>query len=137
MLLEYEQKLAEAREAKQADPEVIHAIVPFNSSFSRLLSAEAIDHFKSPVDGTLLTAHRSVRISKFPKYLLLQCRRFTIGDNWQPKKLNVSLEMPEELDLEALRAKGPQPGEDVFNAGEGIDSLNKQSNLRKSSGRVN
>ncbi|CBY18438.1 unnamed protein product [Oikopleura dioica] len=112
---EYEQKLAQAREAKQADPEVVRGVVPFESSFSHLLSAEAIDHFKSPVDGTLLTAHRAARISKFPKYLLLQCRRFTIGANWQPKKLNVSLEMPEELDLEAMRAKGPQPGEDVFN----------------------
>jgi len=83
---EYEQKLAEAREAKQADPEVVRGLVPFERSFSRLLSAEAIDNYKSPVDGTLLTAHRSARISNFPKYLLLQCRRFTIGANWQPKK---------------------------------------------------
>jgi ubiquitin carboxyl-terminal hydrolase 5/13 len=93
-----------------------------------LLSAEAIDHFKSPVDGTLLTAQRSARISKFPKYLLLQCRRFTIGANWQPKKLNVSLEMPEELDLEAMRAKGAQPGEDVFNAGKGLITEKSRSN---------
>ena len=42
---------------------------------------------------------------------MIQSRRFTIAENWQPKKLNVDLEFPEKLDLESLRAKGRQPGE--------------------------
>ena len=48
--------------------------------------------------------------------MLVQCRRFTIGENWQPKKLNISLEFPELLDLEFLRAKGAQPGESLIDA---------------------
>lgn len=114
---DYENRVEDARANKQPDPEVVRGKVDFQSCISRLLAAESIDHFKSPVDGTLLTAQRSVRISKFPKYLLIQCRRFTVGANWQPKKLNVSLEFPDELDLEALRAHGVQEGENVYTPG--------------------
>jgi len=75
---------------------------------------ELIENFKSPSDGKLYTAKRRLRFETFPKYLLCQSRRFTIGDNWQPKKLNVSLDFPDTLDLSDMRATGEQAGEQMM-----------------------
>lgn len=37
-----------------------------------------------------------------------------MGQDWTPKKLDVSVDMPLELDLSALKAKGLQPDEAEF-----------------------
>jgi ubiquitin carboxyl-terminal hydrolase 5/13 len=36
-----------------------------------------------------------------------------VASDWTPKKLNVEVQMPDTLDLESLRARGPQPGEQL------------------------
>ena len=37
--------------------------------------------------------------------------RFYLANDWTAKKLEVLIDVPEQLDLEALRGKGLQPGE--------------------------
>ncbi|GCC22776.1 hypothetical protein chiPu_0001166 [Chiloscyllium punctatum] len=39
-------------------------------------------------------------------------RKFTFGVDWVPKKLDVSIDMPDLLDISHLRATGLQPGEE-------------------------
>lgn len=39
--------------------------------------------------------------------------RYYVASDWTPKKLNVEVQMPDTLDLESLRARGPQPGEQL------------------------
>ena len=73
--------------------------VPFSICLHKWAEAEAIANFKCPESGTLTTALRQLRFHSFPKYLILQARRFTIGENWQPKKLNLSVDFPDSLDL--------------------------------------
>jgi len=34
-----------------------------------------------------------------------------VNERWEPAKLEVLVEAPEEIDLEFMRAQGPQPGE--------------------------
>eukprot|EP00894_Picocystis_sp_ML_P003603 jgi/Pico_ML_1/54120/g4541.t1 len=41
-------------------------------------------------------------------------RRYYIDQNWTPKKLDVLVEAPQELDLEHLRSTGLQSGEDLL-----------------------
>lgn len=51
-------------------------------------------------------------MATFPDYLFIQLKKFTLREDWVPIKLDVALEMPDILDLSALRANGPQPDEE-------------------------
>lgn len=53
-------------------------------------------------------ASKTVKIDKFPKYLLLHMRRYYVDDTWTPKKLDVKLDVPEQLSLEQFRAEDPK-----------------------------
>lgn len=54
---------------------------------------------------------RYTRLATFPDYLVIQLKKFALGQDWTPQKLDVSVDMPNEIDLSVLRAKGIQPGE--------------------------
>lgn len=43
---------------------------------------------------------------------MIQLKKFTLGDDWVPKKLDVAIDVPDILDLEDLRGRGLQPGEE-------------------------
>ncbi|NXP42206.1 UBP13 hydrolase, partial [Leiothrix lutea] len=55
---------------------------------------------------------RTSRFASFPEYLVVQIKKFTFGLDWIPKKLDVSIDMPDFLDISHLRARGLQPGEE-------------------------
>lgn len=57
---------------------------------------------------------RSVRLRTFPDYLFVQLKKFTVGEDWTPKKLDVAVDVSDELDLSFLRSKGLQPGEECL-----------------------
>lgn len=50
----------------------------------------------------------------FPDFLMIQVKKFGHGDDWVPKKLDISLDVPDVLDLEHLRSKGQQSGEELL-----------------------
>lgn len=54
---------------------------------------------------------RSTRLATFPDYLMIHLKKFTLRRDWVPIKLDVSIDMPEELDISHLRGNGPQEGE--------------------------
>jgi ubiquitin carboxyl-terminal hydrolase 5/13 len=58
-------------------------------------------------------ATQRMRLTNFPRYLLVQIQRYTLGADWTPQKLEVTLDIPEEVDLMALKATGPQEEEDL------------------------
>lgn len=49
-----------------------------------------------------------------PKYLLLQLKKFTLRSDWTSVKLDVAVDIPDELDLEHLRGNGLQPNEQLL-----------------------
>ncbi|CAJ0572391.1 unnamed protein product, partial [Mesorhabditis spiculigera] len=55
---------------------------------------------------------KTMRFKTFPDFLLVQLQRFTIDEtNFQQKKLDVDIQVPEQLDLAAFRGHGLQDGE--------------------------
>ena len=63
-------------------------------------------------------------------FLPVDVTRYYVASDWTPKKLNVEVQMPDTLDLESLRARGPQPGEQLQPEGPTGDSFwDKQSSL--------
>ncbi|RKO83973.1 hypothetical protein BDK51DRAFT_19079, partial [Blyttiomyces helicus] len=51
------------------------------------------------------------RFSSFPDVLVITLGRFVLGSNWVIEKINSKIHMPEEIDLDAYRGSGLQPGE--------------------------
>lgn len=45
---------------------------------------------------------------------MIHLKKFAIRDDWTPIKLDVSVEMPEELDISHLRGNGPQNDEKLM-----------------------
>lgn len=63
------------------------------------------------VNGKAGKAYHSSKLETFPEYLWIQMKRFTVGSDWMPRKLDVDIAVPDELDLGFMRAAGLQPGE--------------------------
>uniref|UniRef100_A0A1I8FL49 Ubiquitin carboxyl-terminal hydrolase n=1 Tax=Macrostomum lignano TaxID=282301 RepID=A0A1I8FL49_9PLAT len=74
----------------------------------------ACEDFYSPATKAKGPASKQSRLASFTDYLLLHARKFTIDNNWCPKKLDVELDVPEFIDNpDFLRAVagggGPRP----------------------------
>ncbi|GFQ97105.1 ubiquitin carboxyl-terminal hydrolase 5 [Trichonephila clavata] len=110
----FEVKKAEilARGDRLKPDEIVRPRIPLQACLDCFSSLESVDDFFSTAINAKSTAYKATRLHTFPDYLLLHLKKFTIGDDWVPKKLDVSLDVPDELDLSALRGKGIQPGEE-------------------------
>ncbi|XP_006757624.1 PREDICTED: ubiquitin carboxyl-terminal hydrolase 5 isoform X2 [Myotis davidii] len=111
-LLEYEEKKRQAEEEKLPLPELVRAQVPFSSCLEAYGAPEQVDDFWSTALQAKSVAVKTTRFASFPDYLVIQIKKFTFGLDWVPKKLDVSIEMPDELDISQLRGTGLQPGEE-------------------------
>lgn len=58
-------------------------------------------------------AREKLGLATCPRYLLVQMQRYELGPDWVPIKLEVNLNIPEEIDLEPYRCTGPKDGEDL------------------------
>ncbi|XP_060618597.1 ubiquitin carboxyl-terminal hydrolase 5 isoform X1 [Anolis sagrei] len=111
-LLEYEEKKRQAEEEKQPLPELVRAKVPFSSCLEAYGAPEQVDDFWSTALQAKSVALKTTRFASFPDYLVIQIKKFTFGLDWVPKKLDVSIEMPDELDISALQGTGLQADEE-------------------------
>ncbi|KAG8191918.1 hypothetical protein JTE90_007718 [Oedothorax gibbosus] len=92
--------------------EVVKPRIPLQACLENFASIEAVEDFHSTAINAKSTALKTTRLHTFPDFLMLHLKKFTIGDDWVPKKLEVSLDVPDELDLSVLRGKGIQQGEE-------------------------
>lgn len=85
--------------------------VPFEACLAHFGATETVADFSFAALGRRGAALRRVRFTAFPRYLAVSVARFSVGADWLPRKLDVSVEAPVTLSLEHLRASGLQPGE--------------------------
>nr|XP_042913406.1 ubiquitin carboxyl-terminal hydrolase 5-like [Parasteatoda tepidariorum] len=113
-LKEFENKKAEilARGDRLKPEEIVKPKIPLQACFERFAAEEIVDDFYSTALDQKTTAKKTTRLRTFPDYLLLHLKKFTIGDDWVPKKLDVSIDVPDILDLGVLRGMGIQPDEE-------------------------
>ncbi|CAD7697819.1 unnamed protein product [Ostreobium quekettii] len=98
--------------AKDDKEEKIVPKVPFNSCLEQFAADELLTGYYS----TALKAHtdralKRTRFATFPKFLMVQMNRYYHDEMWNPKKMEVLVDAPDELDLEQLRGHGAQPDE--------------------------
>lgn len=102
-----------SKKAKVAEPEIE---VSFAACLDQFANPQQLTDFKSPATGQKGTASKTTRFHSFPKYLAMQVHRFVLGPDWLPRKINVRVKMPTELDLNNLRGHGLQAGETELKA---------------------
>ncbi|KAK1862263.1 hypothetical protein I4F81_004837 [Pyropia yezoensis] len=85
--------------------------VPFDACVAALAAEECITDWTSPVTKAKGEAVRRLRLRSFPDYLFVHLNKYTLADDWTPKKLDVAVDVPLELDLTHLHGSGMQPGE--------------------------
>ncbi|XP_067951524.1 ubiquitin carboxyl-terminal hydrolase 5-like [Watersipora subatra] len=115
----YEQhkKELEAAGKSVTDPkEVVRPRISLNSCLRNFVAVEMIDDFYSTAVKKAVTVSKCSNLKTFPPYLFIHIRKFTVTQNWTPKKLDISLDAPEVLDLTSFRGHGRQPGEEEFPA---------------------
>ena len=101
------QKMEQAGE----DEEPVRPEVPFSACLDAFGEAEMIDDFYSSALQRKSVASKISRVKTMPNFLAVQLRRFYVGEDWTPKKLDVLVDVPQNISLENLRATGLQPGE--------------------------
>ncbi|XP_043558174.1 ubiquitin carboxyl-terminal hydrolase 13 isoform X1 [Chiloscyllium plagiosum] len=111
-LLAYELRRREAEIAKRPLREVVRAKVPFSACLQAFQEPENVTDFWSSALQAKSAAVKTIHFASFPEYLVIQLKKFTFGVDWVPKKLDVSIDMPDLLDISHLKATGLQPGEE-------------------------
>ncbi|CAI9574449.1 unnamed protein product [Staurois parvus] len=111
-LAAYEQARLQAEQDHRPPPELVRARIPFTSCLEAFAAPEQLDEFWSAALQAKSTALKTSRFASFPDYLVIQIKKFTFGLDWVPKKLDVSIDVPEELDLSKFRGGGLQEGEE-------------------------
>lgn len=96
---------------KMTDLPVLRPIVPLVEGISQWAAPEEINDYKLLQHGRTTTIRKTQRFLTFPDYLVIQLKKYTFNPDWTPKKIDVSMEVPDELDLNGLRGTGLQPGE--------------------------
>ncbi|KAH7721977.1 ubiquitin carboxyl-terminal hydrolase [Aphelenchoides avenae] len=78
------------------------------------LADEVIEGFVSPITAEPKGAKQSHRFGTFPDFLIVQLKRFDVDRaTWEARKISdVDVVVPEEINLEAYRSSGLQPGEE-------------------------
>jgi len=102
---------AEAKGERLPAEELVRAKILGESLVEAFLKEEVVDDFYSSAINGKTTAKKTIRLATFPDYLLVQLLKFRVDESWQPVKLDVEIEMPDQLDLSSLRGKGLQDGE--------------------------
>ncbi|KAF4666663.1 Ubiquitin carboxyl-terminal hydrolase 13, partial [Perkinsus chesapeaki] len=98
------------KDEKESPPPV----VPFDACLRRTMATGQVEGFRSPaLNGEVVTALKNFTFLTMPEYLLIQVSRYYVDSSWQLAKLNCSVPMPMELNLEKYhnRSPGLQEGE--------------------------
>jgi len=91
--------------------DVVRAKIPFSVCLESFFGDEIVHDFWSSALKEKAIATKRTRFLTFPDYLVVQLKKFTVGEDWVPKKLDVSIDVPDTLDLNEYRGIGLQPHE--------------------------
>uniref|UniRef100_A0A2K5YQE2 ubiquitinyl hydrolase 1 n=1 Tax=Mandrillus leucophaeus TaxID=9568 RepID=A0A2K5YQE2_MANLE len=111
-LIAYELTRREAEANRRPLPELVRAKIPFSACLQAFSEPDNVDDFWSSALQAKSAGVKTSRFASFPEYLVVQIKKFTFGLDWVPKKFDVSIDMPDLLDINHLRARGLQPGEE-------------------------
>ena len=105
-------KRGDKESSSPSEPAPLLPRVPLSACLSKWAADETVEGYRSAAaGGATVTATRRQRLASFPPFLAVQLKRYYVASDWTPRKLEVLVDVPETIDLAALRGEGPQPGE--------------------------
>ncbi|XP_054160673.1 ubiquitin carboxyl-terminal hydrolase 5-like [Oppia nitens] len=122
----FEEKKKELElKGQKIDPkEVVRPIVQITSCIDTFAAPTLIEDFFSTAINGKSMAKQTTRLKTFPDYMMIHIKKFTLGDDWVPKKLDISLDVPEIIDISYLKSTGLQPGEELLPSGDTATGAN-------------
>lgn len=102
---------AEAEGRKLSPGDIVRPEISLIDCLKLFSERETIDDFYSTALKAKGIAYKSSLFATFPDYLFIQARKFELGPDWSPIKLDVSLQVPDSLDLSAYRGTGKKANE--------------------------
>lgn len=104
-----------AHEKEEKDPKKLKTEGVEEEPKPLIQLSTCLARFGAPEEGVEFrgsAASKTTRIATMPRYLLVQMQRYFVDEKWCPAKLDCKVPMPETLNLEHLRGKGLQAGEE-------------------------
>lgn len=109
--------------------------VPFKACLESWASPSTIDDLRWPhLRNNVHTATSVTRLGSFPPFLFVALQRYELGADWVPKKLEVNVDVPEEIDLNYLKSSGPSEGENLV---PDEDEENEENAMDTSGSNIN
>ncbi|BBN00627.1 ubiquitin carboxyl-terminal hydrolase 5/13 [Marchantia polymorpha subsp. ruderalis] len=94
--------------------EFVRPRVPLAACLECFFAPEEVQDFYSTATNSRTTAIKTSRLVTFPDYLVLHMRKFLLDAGWVPRKLDVFIDVPDEIDISYMRGKGLQPDEELL-----------------------
>lgn len=112
----YDEKINEAEaNGKKIDSSLhVRPRITLQSCLDRFGQTEIVEQFYSTAINGKTTAKKMTRLATMPDYIILHLKKFTLREDWSCIKLDVSVDIPDILDLSALRSTGLQPNEELL-----------------------
>lgn len=113
---------AEPEEKRQKAEEEVPT-VSFQACIDTWAEPHTIDGVRwSHLNNNAATATEEIKFANFPRYMMAQIQRYELGPDWTPRKLEVNIDVADEIDFSSLRSTGPQHGEDIVpDEAEGVN----------------
>jgi ubiquitin carboxyl-terminal hydrolase 5/13 len=103
-------KPEEAKEDKKPVP-----TIAFQTCVEEWAADTQVDDVRWPhLNDAAHAASEQTKFSNFPRYLLVQIQRYQLGPDWAPIKIEVNLDIPQDIDLTAFKSTGPAEGENLI-----------------------
>ncbi|XP_044507437.1 ubiquitin carboxyl-terminal hydrolase 14-like [Mangifera indica] len=106
------EKILEGKDV--SSDEIVRPRVPLEACLASFAAPEEIHDFYSTALKAKTTAIKNAGLTSFPDYLVLHMRKFVMEEGWVPKKLDVYIDVPDIIDINHMRSKGLQPGEELL-----------------------
>lgn len=106
------QRVQEEGGSSEGELDEVVPRVPLQACLDAYAADATVADYFSPALQRKTEASKRVRIASFPSYLLVQVRRYYVDRDWTQKKLEVEVDVPDVLSLDALRASGLRPDEE-------------------------
>jgi ubiquitin carboxyl-terminal hydrolase 5/13 len=100
------------RQKSEEDKKEVVPIVTFDACLEEWSAMSTIDDYRWPhLQNSISPALTQMRFVNFPRYLLVHLQRYELGDDWQPRKIEVDIDVPEHISLQRFKGLGPQESE--------------------------
>lgn len=100
------------RQKSEEDKKEVVPIVTFDACLEEWSAVKTIDDIRWPhLQNSVSPALTQMRFVNFPRYLLVHMQRYELGDDWQPRKIEVDIDVPEHISLQRFKGLGPQESE--------------------------